>query len=79
MKNRDNRLTNFTSGSLRLFGVALVLTSFLIRFAPPGEIMIFLTPYTGSKVLLANALVVIGVVSTAVGYVVKRMLIKVNS
>ncbi len=72
MKNIIERGFAFVSRNLRYGGIALTLTAALIAFAKPGEIIILLTPYSGDPMMLSSILVMMGVLSTMLGYALKR-------
>ena len=66
----------YTSKSLRWFGVALALTAALIWLANPSQVIIFLTPFTGSRQALTKSLLISGVGSMLAGYTLSRIATK---
>lgn len=74
MKNvKKQRITEYASSTLRWLGLALLVTALLIWAANPREIIVFLAPYTGSRVMLTRMLTFSGVQSIIVGYALGRV------
>ena len=74
MKNvKKQSVKEYASGSLRWLGVALILTALLIWVANPTEVVLFLTPYTGSSIFLTRALAICGTQSVILGLALGRM------
>ena len=73
---RKSSLTEYTANSLRWFGVALVLTAALIWVGNPTKVVLFLAPYTGSRVLLIKSLVGSGIVSGVIGFGLSKVATK---
>lgn len=74
MKNVKKQSTKENaSDSLRWLGVTLMLTALLIWVANPSEVVLFLTPYTGNRIILTRTLVICGVQSVILGLALGRM------
>lgn len=72
MKNMIERGFAYVSRNLRYGGIALTLIAALVAVAKPSEIIILLTPYGGDPMMLSSILVMMGVLSTMLGYALKR-------
>ena len=71
VKNTIERGFAFVSRNLRYGGIALILTAAIIAVARPEEIIVLLTPYSGEPMMLSSILVMMGVLSSILGYALK--------
>jgi len=65
---------DYVARNLRNGGVAIILTAMYLMAARPRNILVLLTPYSGDPVILGSVLVVIGVLSTTLGYALRRII-----
>lgn len=65
-------LTDYTVNSLRVLGVVLILTAALIWIGDPTQVVLFLSPYTGSRAILAICLIGVGITSTLISITLGR-------
>ena len=72
MKNKITKGTAYVSRNLRYGGLALTLTAAFIATARPSRIIVLLTPYSGDLLVLSGVLVLMGVLSSMLGYAIKR-------
>jgi hypothetical protein len=72
VKNTIERGFAYISRNLRYGGLALTLTAAFIATARPSRIIVLLTPYGGDPVVLSGVLVMMGVLSSMLGYAIKR-------
>jgi hypothetical protein len=72
VKNTIERGFAYISRNLRYGGLALTLTAAFIATARPSRIIVLLTPYSGDPVVLSGVLVMMGVLSSMLGYAIKR-------
>ena len=63
----------YVSRNLRYEGAALTLTAAFIAVVRPSKIFFLLAPYRGDPVMLSGFLVVMGVLSTMLGYALRRI------
>ena len=71
-ENNLNKALVYASRNLQFFGVAMVLTAVFVFTWKPSKIILFFTPYTGDLDILCGALVIIGGLSSILGYALKR-------
>lgn len=62
----------YVARNLRNGGVAIIVTAMYLMAARPRNILVLLTPYSGDPVVLGSVFVVIGVLSTTLGYALRR-------
>ena len=65
---------DYVARNLRNGGVAIIVTAMYLMAARPSKILVLLTPYSGDPVVLGSVLVVIGVLSTTLGYALRRLI-----
>ena len=73
MKNHENSGLDFLSRNLGLGGLALILTAGLIYYGKPENIFVLTTRYIGDPLALSSVLAIIGVLSAALGYALRRI------
>ena len=72
MKNHEKSGLSFMSRNLGLGGLALILTAGLIMYGRPENVYVLTTRYMGDLVTLSSVLAVTGILSTSLGYIMRR-------
>jgi len=74
MIERTRDILDFASRNLRYGGIVFIVTAAYIIYAKPENLTVFLTPYTGSPVLLGNIMILFGGFASILGFTLKRWL-----
>jgi len=64
----------YVARNLRNGGVTIILTALYLIAARPRNILIFLIPYSGDPATLGSVLIVIGLLFTAMGYAMRKII-----
>ena len=65
-------MVSFASGNLMWGGVALVLTAIFIATGNPKNLIVCMTPYSGTQVVFSRILAMMGCLASMFGYAIRK-------